>query len=504
MSYLELEPRLEAETIELNCWLYDESVGLPVDGQGYAAPSAALARLYAQLLEQAAAPLHRFALENWAEARLVPFDQRLSEARDAVLTLPDFHSSGGLLTWRNWKAFERETDHADRLAEAFERMVELSEATVPTLEARLAQARADYAAHGLTPVHTFAWREGTTPEALRALLVRVGQACREPFRAALNTLSHSVFGREAGPQELRALYLNRMYEPTTALFVAGRAESAETKRRGVQSPGPQAQAAKRAPAENLIQETQSAFREIGFDLSGIPVDVENRPRKYPGAFCFPVAIPRDVRVSVRIASPHHLVDMLYHEFGHAAHFSGIRADLPFVDRYWIHSGTHETFSTLFESLLHEPAFLRAWFPFDDQAAQRLAAFGRFKALLTGTWLGASALTVLDGWLENLSWPEIEARYAEHVSAFTGVPMPPGFARLEPFTAAQSVYPAGYVLAAVRVAHWLEQLRRLGGEAWWRSPAAQADIREKIGAGGRVQFPEGWGDPLEFLRACGAE
>ena len=497
MSYLELELRIESETVALNRWLYGESVGLPVDEQGYAAPSAALARLYAQLLEQAADVSTRYcALENWAEARIVPFDQRLSEARDAALTLPEFNSSEGPLTWRNWKAFERETDAARPLAEAFERMVASSVAIVPALEARLAQTRADYAAHGLTPVHTYAWREGTTPEALRALLLQIGRACREPFQAALNALSHSVFGREVedpatggtGPAELRALYLNRMYEPNARFFTA---ESAEKTKDSANS------------AVRLIRDTQSAFREIGFDLSGVPVDVENRPRKYPGAFCFPIAIPRDVRVSVRIASPHHLVDMLYHEFGHAAHFSGIRAGLPFVERYWIHSGTHEAFSTLFESLLHEPAFLRAQFGFDGEAVRRLLDFARFKGLLTGTWLAASALTAVDGWLENLSWSEIEARYAQHVRAFTGVPMPSGFARLEPFTAALSVYPAGYVLAAVRVAHWLEHLRALGGEAWWRSPAAQADIREKISAGGTVRFPEGWGAPEAFIRSCRA-
>jgi hypothetical protein len=45
-----------------------------------------------------------------------------------------------------------------------------------------------------------------------------------------------------------------------------------------------------------------------------------------------------------------------------------------------------------------------------------------------------------------------------------------------------------VIAMVRVAHWLKHLRELGGEAWWYSPTAQADIREKIRTGGKVQFP----------------
>jgi hypothetical protein len=240
-------------------------------------------------------------------------------------------------------------------------------------------------------------------------------------------------------------------------------------------------------ASFAVHSTQKAFRDTGFDLSAVPVDVENRPRKYPGAFCFPVATPQDVRVSVRIASPHHLVDMLYHEFGHAAHFSGVRADLPFVERYWIHSGTHEVFSTLFEYLLGEPEFLREQFGLGDSAVQRLLAFHRFKRLLTRTWFSAAGLAALDGWLEGLAWPQIETRYADYLRAFSGVAMPPGWARLSPFVSALSIYPAGYVLAEARVEGWLTRLRAIGGAQWWRSQEAQAEIREKIRAGGMVRF-----------------
>jgi hypothetical protein len=200
-----------------------------------------------------------------------------------------------------------------------------------------------------------------------------------------------------------------------------------------------------------------------------------------------VATPQDVRVSVRIASPHHLVDMLYHEFGHAAHFAGIRADLPFVDRYWIHSGQHETFSTLFEYLLGEPEFLREQFGFDETTVERLVGFHGFKRALTNTWLNAAALTALEGWLENLNWEAVEQRYSAWMLRLCGVAMPPGFARLNSFVNALSIYPAGYVLAEARVEAWLTSLRARVGPRWWRSPLAQAEIRQKIELGGRVTF-----------------
>jgi hypothetical protein len=266
------------------------------------------------------------------------------------------------------------------------------------------------------------------------------------------------------------LYLNRMYAPNTALFAA----------------------------DDAVGQTLAAFQRLGFGLSAVPVDVAPRPRKYPGAFCFPVRPPGDVRVSVRMASAHHLVDMLYHELGHAVHFSGLRAEASFFDRYWITSGTHETFSTLFECLLSEPLFLEEQFHFDKAAIEALLEFARFKDLLAATWLGASALTVLDAWLENLAWREIEQRYAGHMLSFTGLAVPPGFARLEPFTANASIYPAGYVVANARVAHWRQHLRAVGGAAWWLSPAAQADVRARVAVGGVGMFPAAWTDPAAFL------
>jgi hypothetical protein len=78
-------------------------------------------------------------------------------------------------------------------------------------------------------------------------------------------------------------------------------------------------------------------------------------------------------------------------------------------------------------------------------------------------------------------------------AFTGVAMPPGFARLEPFVASLAIYPAGYVVANLRVWHWLRELERIGGQRWWEARAAKADIVRRIEAGGQVEFPDDWWD-----------
>ncbi|MBL8046390.1 MAG: hypothetical protein JNL09_07615 [Anaerolineales bacterium] len=466
-----LEQQLETHTIALNEWLYAESVGLDVPEDGYVAPANALKSLYADLLEDSDPATRYFALEQWSEARRAALESQVSIEFDQYARADELACSEGPLTWRNWKAFEREAPDAATLTLGFERLIERSAALAPILEERRAAYRADYARFNTTPIHTFCWREGLSPEQLRAFLLQAGEASRQPFQTAVHALSQAVFSRPAGPAELKALYLNRMYEPLTNSFTPGKL-------------------GKEGNAPYWVEDTLNVFQALGFSIQHVPVDLENRPRKYPGAFCFPVATPHDVRVSVRIASPHHLVDMLYHEFGHAAHFAGIRADLPFVDRYWIHSGQHETFSTLFEYLLGEPEFLREYFNFDETTVERLVAFHGFKRTLTNTWLNAAALTALEGWLEKLNWETVEQRYSAWMTRLCGVPVPPGLARLNSFVNALSIYPAGYVLAEARVEAWLAALRAHVGPHWWRSPHAQAEIRQKIELGGRVNFAVG--------------
>jgi hypothetical protein len=241
---------------------------------------------------------------------------------------------------------------------------------------------------------------------------------------------------------------------------------------------------------------------LGFSLDAIQMDFAERPKKHPGASCFPVQVPGDVRVCVRPASPHHLADMLFHEFGHAVHFAGIDAALPFADRYWIHSGTHETYSTLFELLLGLPEFLQGGLGFDTAATQRLVEFDRFKFLLTAAWQSAAGLAACDAWQQSLPWAEVERRFAEYARRFSGVEFPAGYARLHPFVNDLESYPIGYVIAAVRAAHWLGDLESRHGPEWWRQPTAGDEIRALIRPGGAVQFPENWLQVEAFLERWG--
>jgi hypothetical protein len=61
------------------------------------------------------------------------------------------------------------------------------------------------------------------------------------------------------------------------------------------------------------------------------------------------------------------------------------------------------------------------------------------------------------------------------------------------------YPLGYVMAAVRVAHWLDDLRSDWGVRWWADERAGQAIRERIRLGGALKFEGEWLDSSAFVR-----
>ncbi len=462
--------RLEELTALLNRELYAESAGLPADEERMLGFVSLMEIEYRRAQQDVR--LREFALDGLGDALNTRWNLKLTEAMDAVLLCPSPSPDMPPVRWRDHKVAERTTNNPILLRRLFASFLYCSEPLVDLIDARYAGLRSLYAEGTSTPIDIFARREGAEPSVLREMATQLGFRCRAPFQKALMDISPKVFGYdEVTLAELHALHNNRMYEPLKGLF-AGR---------------------------DPLQDARRACAYLGFSSAAIVLDLEDRPNKYAGAFCFPVRIPGDVRISVRPTSPHHLADMLFHEFGHAMHFVSIEPSLSFMDRYWIHSGTHETFATLFEALLGLPIFLREVMGFNEHETTVLAEFSRFKFLLAGTWLAASAAAVCDAWIQSLSWSELELRFADYVSRFTGLPAPPALARLDPFVSRTDPYPLGYVLAAVRVSNWLDALEARWGSRWWTSPKAGGEIREHMKAGGSVRFDPSWLDPSAFVR-----
>ena len=88
------------------------------------------------------------------------------------------------------------------------------------------------------------------------------------------------------------------------------------------------------------------------------MDVEDRPRKSPRAFCAPVRVPQDVWLVIRPHGGHDDYSSILHEAGHAEHFTHTRADLPVAFRHLGDNSITEAYAFLFGALLRSPAWLR--------------------------------------------------------------------------------------------------------------------------------------------------
>jgi len=82
----------------------------------------------------------------------------------------------------------------------------------------------------------------------------------------------------------------------------------------------------------------------------IKIDMEERPKKSPRAFCAPVSVPQDVRLVIMPSGGWRDYDAFFHEGGHAWHFGHTKKDHPAEYRYLGDNSVTESFAFLFNYL----------------------------------------------------------------------------------------------------------------------------------------------------------
>ncbi len=114
------------------------------------------------------------------------------------------------------------------------------------------------------------------------------------------------------------------------------------------------------PAERLVPVFIETMGRMGLELEstpGLKLDTDARALKSPRAFCTPVRVPAEVYLVIKPMGGRHDYRALFHESGHAEHFSHMDAALPFAFRYLGDEAISETFAFLFESLTQNPRWL---------------------------------------------------------------------------------------------------------------------------------------------------
>lgn len=129
--------------------------------------------------------------------------------------------------------------------------------------------------------------------------------------------------------------------------------------------------------ENLVPTAQKFWNGLGFNITGqenVKLDIEEREKKVPRAFCMPIRVPNEV---VLVIKPHGGQDdfqAFLHESGHAEHFANVNQSLPYELKHMGGHAVSESYAFLCEYLLANKEWLKEFVGMPDVVAIRFSKF----------------------------------------------------------------------------------------------------------------------------------
>jgi hypothetical protein len=238
--------------------------------------------------------------------------------------------------------------------------------------------------------------------------------------------------------------------------------------------------------ERSVAVCVETVRALGFDLEAIPnirLDLEDRPQKSPRACVIPSDPPEVVHLITRAQGGLSDYQSFLHEAGHALHYAGCDARLPYTFRAVSrdHALT-EIYSYIFEAVTREPGWHALHFGLSDADAHENAQATLFLEALLYRRYAAKLSYELGFWTAFADERGGSPRdYAERLTAATGIrydergylsDMDAGF------------YSADYLRAWIRSAQLKAYLAREVGEDWWRSAGTGEILRGLFAEGTR--------------------
>jgi hypothetical protein len=234
------------------------------------------------------------------------------------------------------------------------------------------------------------------------------------------------------------------------------------------------------PADRLVPSLEKTVAGMGLGLDttpGLHLDTAARPLKSPRAFCAPIRIPSDVYLVIKPVGGQDDFRALFHEGGHAEHYTHIDASVPFAFRYLGEEAISETFAFLFEQITLSPRWLVDTLRLPMREAEHYRRFALFNKL----WLVRRYIAKLryELVLHDEGPGGMETAYRDLLGDVLHLPVPPE-RYLEDVD--DAFYVAGYLRA------WIFE-RQLGsfllnqfGEGWYEAVEAGKFLR-KLWEGG---------------------
>lgn len=169
------------------------------------------------------------------------------------------------------------------------------------------------------------------------------------------------------------------------------------------------------PKDKLVPTLKRTFAGMGIDIEtqkNVHLDVEDRPKKVPRAFCSPIRIPEEIWLVTKPHGGQQDYQSILHEAGHTEHFAHTNKDLPYELKHMGGHAVSESYAFLFEYLTTSTTWLQdimAMQPatatafVDELIEQKLFMFRRYAAkLLYELKLHRQDLTRLDEKFESVA------------------------------------------------------------------------------------------------------
>jgi hypothetical protein len=235
------------------------------------------------------------------------------------------------------------------------------------------------------------------------------------------------------------------------------------------------------PADRMVPALEATLADLGIDLraqENIHLDVEERPRKTPRAFCSPIEVPGKVMLVIQPIGGPDDWRALFHEAGHAEHLGNTRAELDVEARRLGDSAVTEGWAMLMQHLTDEPVWLTRRLDFPRPA--EFASEGAAHLLFFVRRYCAKLLYELEFHATD-DLASMRPRYVELLAdALKIEPSPTDY--LGDIDA--SFYVSAYIRSWAFEAQLRAHLRQEFGNAWFARREAGSLLRELWGEGQR--------------------
>jgi hypothetical protein len=407
--------------------------------------------------------LYLSAIESIADSSTKKLELKLYNLRNKKVASSQKFGKAPV-NWSNWRQFNSAEADAKKRKRVFDEFVKKTRYISPVIKERFDAIGNAYAKHSgkkLGPLEGYLENEKLSYSQLFSFVKSMGRQAKKPFRDALADMSKKVLGREADYYDDFYFFRNRVYADVEKHFA------------GMSPP----------------DQVRRTLEAMGFDLSHIYFDTENRRDKYPSPICFFVQVPSDVRVLYKSESPYFDLQGCYHEMGHAAHATSIDPAASYPDRYGFSMGVAEIFSIFLERLTKNRRYLSSLGVADNKVLDDIEARNNFMELFFVTFYTANSLMKAEFWRKNLSMEKASDLYAKLIKEYTGLEMPGQYWMLHHILPDAIMYVPSYLVAAVRAAELERHLQDRFGEEWWTQKEAGGRIREIMRPGTQIDLAQ---------------